>query len=67
MEKLMRTADYIPQAKVARTLFRQSKVRPQAVRANHLAGGSGISPEKPCTAGARTFIRLWNEIPGSAS
>lgn len=24
-------------------------------------------PEKPCTAVVRTFIRLWNEIPGSTS
>ena len=44
----MRTADYIPQAKVARTLFRQSKVRPQAVFGQIiLAGGSGIFPENP--------------------
>ena len=64
----MRTADSIPQAKVARTLFRQSKVRPQAVFGQIiLAGGSGISPKNPALPGARTFIRLWNEIPGSAS
>ena len=47
-----------------------------AVSYTHLAGGFRANhprrrlryfPEKPCTAGARTFIRLWNEIPGSAS
>lgn len=52
MEKLMRTGDSIPQAKVARTLFRQSKVRPQAVFGQIiLAGGSGISPKNPALPG----------------
>ena len=52
MEKLMRTADYIPQAKVARTLFRQSKVRPRAVFGEIiLAGSSGISPKNPALPG----------------
>ena len=56
MEKLMRTADYIPQAKVARTLFRQSKVRPQAVFGQIiLAGGSGISPKNPALPGCGPF------------
>ena len=44
----MRTADSIPQAKVARTLFRQSKVRPQAVFGKIiLTGVSGIFPKNP--------------------
>ena len=52
----MRTADYIPQAKVARTLFRQSKVRPQAVFGQIiLAGGSGISPKNPALPGCGPF------------
>lgn len=52
MEKLMRTADSIPQAKVARTLFWQSKVRPQAVFGQIiLAGGSGIAPKNPALPG----------------
>ena len=52
----MRTADYIPQAKVARTLFRQSKVRPQAVfRKIILAGGSGISQKNPALPGADLY------------
>ena len=56
MEKLMRTADSIPQAKVARTLFRQSKVRPQAVFGQIiLAGGSGISPKNPAQPGPGPF------------
>ena len=56
MEKLMRTADSIPQAKVARTLFRQSKVRPQAVFGQIiLAGGSGIIPKNPALPGCGPF------------
>ena len=56
MEKLMRTADSIPQAKVARTLFRQSKVRPQAVFGQIiLAGGSGIFPKNPALPGCGPF------------
>lgn len=52
----MRTADSIPQAKVARTLFRQSKVRPQAVFGQIiLAGGSGISPKNPAQPGPGPF------------
>ena len=52
----MRTADSIPQAKVARTLFRQSKVRPQAVFGQIiLAGGSGISPKNPALPGCGLF------------
>ena len=52
----MRTADYIPQAKVARTLFRQSKVRPQAVFGQIiLAGGSGIFPKNPALLGCGPF------------
>ena len=52
----MRTADYIPQAKVARTLFRQSKVRPQAVFGQIiLAGGSGIIPKNPALPGCGPF------------
>ena len=48
--------------------YRQGKVMPQAVFGKIiLAGGSGIIPEKPCTAGVRTFWSLWNEIPGSES
>ena len=52
----MRTADSIPQAKVARTLFRQSKVRPQAVFGQIiLAGGSGIIPKNPALPGCGPF------------
>ena len=52
----MRTADSIPQAKVARTLFRQSKVRPQAVFGEIiLAGGSGIFPKNPALPGCGLF------------
>ena len=36
-------------------------------RGNHPRRGLRYFPEKPCAAGVRTFIRLWNEIPGSAS
>ena len=52
----MRTADSIPQAKVARTLFRQSKVRSQAVFGQIiLAGGSGIIPKNPALPGCGPF------------
>ncbi|MFR8740666.1 MAG: hypothetical protein ACLVGH_06760 [Bacteroides xylanisolvens] len=36
-------------------------------RGNHPRRRLRYFPEKPCTAGARTFWSLWNEIPGSAS
>lgn len=48
----MRTVDYIPQAKVARTLCRQSKVRPRAFFGEIiLVGGSGISPKNHALPG----------------
>lgn len=36
-------------------------------RENHPRRRLRYFPEKPCTAGARTFWSLWNKIPGSAS
>ncbi|EEB24557.1 hypothetical protein BACDOR_02987 [Phocaeicola dorei DSM 17855] len=36
-------------------------------RRNHPRRRLRYFPGKPCTAGARTFESLWNEIPGSAS
>ena len=62
----MRTADSIPQAKVARTLCRQSKVRPQAVFRKIILAELRYFPEKPCTAGTRHLVEVGGmESPAS--
>ena len=76
MEKLMRTVDSIPQAKVARSLFPAEQGQGtwksffyQGILSseNHPHRRLRYFPEKPCTAEGRTFKSLWKEIPGSAS
>ena len=68
MDKCMRTADSIPQAKVARSLFPAEQGQAAGgFREKHPHRSLRYFPEKPCTAEGRTFRSLWKEIPGSAS
>ena len=55
----MRTADSIPQAKVARTLFRQSKVRPQAVFGQIILAGGSWKSHATLTPLAKQDCPLW--------
>ena len=53
--------------KVGKCLCSDGKVKPCGFGKNHPRRRLRYFPEKPCTAGARTFWSLWNKIPGSAS
>ena len=64
---MKKTGSSIPTDKGKPRPHRLSKVRPQAVFRKIILAELRYFPEKPCTAGARTFWSLWNKIPGSAS
>ena len=67
MNRMEKTGSSIPTDKGKPRPHRLSKVRPQAVFRKIILAELRYFPEKPCTAGVRTFWSLWNEIPGSES